>query len=132
MSEQSEQCPGLLTVVLDRHNETLLTALTDAEFTDRAAKLARAVQEVGSLTAKHTDMKAQMKADLTRAESERDLLAMVVSRKAENREAIVEVRANYQDGRAYCVRLDTGEIVRHRLLTDQEKQQPLNYDGEPS
>ena len=114
---------------LDTHTETLLTPLTDAEWTQRANALARACQDIGSLEAKHADMKAQMKADLTRLEAERDRLALIVNRKAENREVAVTAYADYTRAEVSYVREDSGEIVRTRPMDDKERQTPLPMEG---
>jgi hypothetical protein len=111
--------------VLSTGTERLMTRLTPHEFEDRAEGLARAVQDVATEEARHADVKAQLKADLTKLEAERDRLTSVVSRRAELREVPVRLLADLEMGEALLVRDDSGEVVRRRPLTEAERQEPL-------
>lgn len=99
--------------------------LSETEYMDRANALARACGDVRTVESKHANMKAQMKSELTDVETERDRLGDVVRAKAELRDVMVSCLADDRQGLALYIRADTGEEIRRRPLTDQERQAEL-------
>lgn len=108
--------------MLRETTEKLLCRLTPDEFIARASALARVVQDMHGEEQRQTDMKAQMKAAIASLDAERDQLSLVVSRSAELRDVRVTEDADYARGIAITWRTDTGEEVRRRPLSDQERQ----------
>jgi hypothetical protein len=112
-------------MILETRTESLSTNLTDEEFMARARDLARANQNIEALEQRQTDMKAQMKVEMTSAEAEQGRLTLIVARKAELRDVEVLVLADLKTGIARYVRQDTGEEYRTRPLTVEERQEKL-------
>lgn len=111
--------------LLSTSHDTLLCALTAEEFDARSTALARLCQDITSEEQRHGDVKAQLKAALTKLQAERDSLALVVGRRAELRDVATRVMADFARGEALVIREDTGEVVRRRALTEFERQESL-------
>lgn len=114
-----------LRLVSDRNVESLSCPLTDEEFSDRSSQLARVCEAIDNLEDAQKQQKAAMKAEQARLEADRSALAMAVRRKAETRDVQVSEFADDDSGFMLTIRADTGEIVRKRRLTMDERQIPL-------
>lgn len=112
-------------VLVQTKPETLECRLSHDEFLDRARALAEACQDIESEEGRQTQVKADLKAQMTRLEAERSRLSLIVTRKAEPRETPTTIYADDARGLAITIREDTGEVVRQRELTPNERQLPL-------
>lgn len=99
--------------------------LTGDELLDRGASLAAVIQDIDSEERRQNDQKAQMKARLAELDARRTQLAIVIGRKEEDRDVEVQVFNDYDKGTVEVVRVDTGEAVSRRRMTDEERQQRL-------
>ena len=108
--------------VVGRSQEMLSCLLTTEELADRAQQLAAKVGEAGNHAAHSEQVKAGLKAEEKRIESEIHRLGMIVTRKEEPRVIDVEVVDDYEDGLHLEIRQDTGEVVRSRGLSEHERQ----------
>ena len=104
-------------------------ALTDAELIERAGQLAKAVSDIHLEESRQESVKREMKARLGELESARDRLGSVVQRREELRDVQCEDTLNLATGRYTRVRLDTGEVIVDRPLSDAERQHELNLSG---
>lgn len=124
--------------VLSKKIEQLECQLTEDEFKARASALAAACQDVHREEERQAQMKASMKAETARLESERSRLTLVVARRAEIRDVQVRVEADDEHAEAVTTREDTGEVVRRRALELHERQpnlpgtDPHDDDAEPT
>ena len=108
--------------VVGRSQEMLSCLLTTEELADRAQQLAAKVGEAGNHAAHSEQVKAGLKAEEKRIESEIHRLGKIVTRKEEPRVIDVEVVDDYEDGLHLEIRQDTGEVVRSRGRSEHERQ----------
>jgi len=93
-------------------------------------QLAAANQEVYRLRGEQKTVQSQMAAAVKGAEA----IAAELSRKIENEREMREVEVHYQmdtpsPGIKTIVRADNGEPVRTEKMTNDERQQSLNFEG---
>lgn len=110
-------------------SEVLDCVLTEDEQRERGQQLAESVKAVSDLERDQKDVKASMKEAMEDAEAERERLALIVRDGKEPR--TVPVRLDYDDqrGMVHKTRLDTGELIGTRPMTDEEKQRALPFLG---
>lgn len=99
--------------------------LREDELLERGHSLASVIQDITSEEARQVDVKAQMKARLSELEARRSQLAIVVSRREEQRDVTCDVFHDYDRVVVETVRRDTGEVVYSRAMTEDERQLPL-------
>jgi hypothetical protein len=92
-------------------------------------KLARACEDIGAQEKRSADVKAELKAREAEIQAEVTRLTAVVRRQEEYRDVAVNVMHDYARGRVYEVRLDTGEEIGTREMTNEERQ--LGLPGVP-
>ena len=109
--------------------EQLSCHLTDEEFMVRARDLALVCQDLEGEADRQSQIKADMKAAMTKLEAEQSRLSLIVARKAEVRDVLVDVLADDMMGEAITVRQDTGEIINRRKLLASEQQLPLDLEA---
>jgi hypothetical protein len=118
------------TRVLVANKTQLLTCpLTDEEFMLRAHHLALVCQDIENEEDRQSQIKADMKAALAKLEAEQSRLTLIVARKAEVRDVLVDIIADDVAGEAITVRQDTGEIIHRRQLEPAERQLPLDLEA---
>lgn len=110
--------------------ETLPVRLTKSELLERGNSLALAREHYTRQRGEAKAAAAVAKADLEEIEGEVDRLAGIVRAKAEPRPVETRVVRDYERGVVDTVRLDTGELVRTRAMTEQERQIRIFDDGE--
>lgn len=126
--KRTKKLPAPRILVKDKVQH-LSCALTDEEFMLRAHHLAVVCQDIESEEGRQSQIKADMKAALAKLEAEQSRLTLIVARKAEVREVLVDVLADDAVGEAITVRQDTGEIINRRQLDPSEKQLPLDLEA---
>lgn len=114
--------------LIEGKTEQLECHLTTEEFLDRATALAVVCQDITREDGRQSQIKADMKAQLSRLEAEQSRLTLVVTRKAEPREVRVTTFADDDKAEAMTVRDDTGEVIRRRALDLSERQLTLPVD----
>lgn len=107
--------------------ETLSCVLTDDELRERGEQLAKAIEDIATEQKNQESIKAEMKSSIATLEARRDALAAQVRRKAELRQVEVEEVTDYVSGRFSRSRLDTGEVIHERPLTNDERQASLEF-----
>ena len=116
---------------LSTHVELLPVSLTTEELLARSDRLANIESEISAEDERHAQMKAELKAGMTRLVSERSRLAVIVSQKSEPRNVEVAVYQVPNSHSVEIVRLDFNQIVRTREMTKEELQMvlPLGESG---
>jgi hypothetical protein len=112
-------------VSLKKLTRNLPCRLTETELLDRADQLSVVVQETTAEEGRQTDVKAQMKARLTELDARKTRLAITIGRKEEYRDVEVELMADVQAGTVTIYRMDNGEALETRPMTEQERQSSL-------
>lgn len=110
---------------LSRYHASLLCKLTHDEVHEYGRLLAAQVQSITDEEIRQGHERKTMKDRMDRLEGERDRLAELVSTGSEKREIECIVQADYGTGKAYTIRVDTGEIIDERALKADEKQMGL-------
>src|SRR5205814_1447675 len=111
--------------ILDRKMLDLAVKLTADEQLERGRSLAEALENIRGEEARQDSIKQQMKATIAELEARRDRLMSVVSRGEELRPVQCEDIATFSTGKMARVRLDTGEVIFERSLSDTERQEKL-------
>lgn len=99
----------------------LQVPLTDAEIQARGEQLANAIKERDDLEVTQKAEKDRMKDDMSAVEGRIHSLARVVSERVEERSVQVELRCNLGLGLVEEVRCDTGEVIKSRAATKEDK-----------
>jgi hypothetical protein len=99
--------------------------LTDDEKIARSLMLAEALDRRNQLDLERKDTMAEFKDREAKLDSEIGRLGTIVRGGKELRQVECEDQHNYKNGTADRVRLDTGEVVQTRPLTEEERQQEL-------
>lgn len=110
---------------IEKITKNLPCKLTEVELKEFGRKLAVKCEDIAAEESRQKDQKSEMKARLDGMESERATLAIVVRRQEEQRDVEVEEFYDYAAGKVTQTRLDTGEKIRVRPMTNEERQQPL-------
>lgn len=119
--------------VIWKGNENQLCELTEEERHDAADAMAEAEIEVGNLESQIETLKAQIKGKRDQIKKMRERIAElsnVIHFRRETRQVYVVAFADTEAGEAIIWRTDTGEVVRRRPLTPDEKQQEFDLDDE--
>jgi hypothetical protein len=106
-------------------NSLLSCKLTDDELLQAGQDLAKVNQDIVREENDQTSAKAQMKARLTGLEAKRTEISLKISRKAEERSVEVERILNFQIGKYFETRIDTGEVIHQRDIRDDERQETV-------
>lgn len=104
---------------------TLPVKLSQDELRERGDTLASVIQDLNTEQKRQTDQKAQMKAKLSELEARQTQLAIMISRREEDREVVIDVWHDFERGTVSEVRRDTGEELHSRHMTDEERQRSL-------
>ena len=115
--------------VIRTGTEELFCDLTEAEWTERATRMAHVEEELERHTGHEQQIKTDLKANRTRLEAERASLAGQVRSRSELRSVEIQHIANYRSGVFQEVRVDTGAVVRQRSLTPEERQGQLPLEA---
>lgn len=108
--------------------DTLPCALTDEEVLKFAGELANANKEVDNAIDEKKFLMQQANAKVKRAEAHRDEITAIVASRTEWREVTVHKVFDYENGKVTETRIDTGEVIRSRDMSDDERQASLLED----
>lgn len=114
-----------------KYVEYLKCDLTDAEIADAARELARANNRKGSIESQKKEVDAQLKAEIAAQESVISRLSALIESGHEYRNIDCRVELDTPEpGRKTVVRLDTGEIVNVKPMTDADRQMVIDLQTE--
>lgn len=108
----------------------LRVTLTREEIEDRADRAANIIEERDGLEEEMKAYQKAKKADIEKLDAEHRQLSNEVRTKATYRDVECKRTFDYNEGKVFEVRLDTGEILKKRLMTERELQMGLFEDPE--
>lgn len=105
-----------------RHEEPLLCALDDDELRQRGADAARIVSQLDQLDEQRRLAASDFRDRMKELRSKLREISAAVRERQEERMVACETEPNYAAGLMVTVRLDSGEVIRSRPLTSEERQ----------
>ncbi len=111
-----------MTMKTKRHNMSLVCKLTDEEIRDRGFEAGQLDQEVQDLEAEFDEAKKLHKAEVNSNENRRRLLLREIRTKQTTRPVECEIEPDFLNLQVRTTRLDTGELVHERPMSEDEKQ----------
>lgn len=116
---------------LEPCTKLLRCKLTRDELLKYGGELAQALQDIVTEEALQASMKQSMKAALASLEAKSSELSTKVARGEELRDVEVEPRLDFKTSTYYEIRGDTGEKISQRPITEDERQENLEFGGKP-
>lgn len=104
--------------------------LSDEERLAFADQLAEANERVEEAIASRKSLMQQMAAEVNQAVGHRDRINGIVASKTEYRDIDIEVTFDFNKGRVIQQRIDTGEEIINRPMTQKERQTNMLNDPE--
>ena len=105
--------------------EYLKCLLTEKEKTELSAKIAKAISDRASAEAKLKEVGASIKAQIAQLDAEISEKALQINNGYEYRNVECRMDKDYRLGSVTITRLDTGEVIRERPMTAEERQMEL-------
>ena len=105
--------------------EYLKCHLTEKEKTELSAKIAKAISDRASAEAKLKEVSASIKAQIAQLDAEISEKALQINNGYEYRNVECRMDKDYRLGSVTITRLDTGEVIRERPMTAEERQMEL-------
>jgi len=105
--------------------EYLKCLLTEKEKTELSAKIAKAISDRASAEAKLKEVGASIKAQIAQLDAEISEKALQINNGYEYRNVECRMDKDYRLGSVTITRLDTGEVIRERAMTVEERQLEL-------
>jgi hypothetical protein len=118
------------TELLKTFSKLLACKLTDDELLRYGGELGSVIQDIAEEEDRQASLKQELKARLAGLEAKRTELATKLVRREELRDVEVQPERNYSASRYYEVRLDTGEVIRERPLSAEERQMGLEIEDQ--
>lgn len=112
-------------VDIQKASEMLKCDLQDTELLQFGEDLANAQSEIHELNTQLDGIKKEYKSKTSALEAEVDKLGNLLRQKYQMREVECEVTCDYDEGIVIVKRMDTGEEVKRRPMTDSELQREL-------
>jgi len=113
-----------------KETRMLRVALTQEELLTAGDKLAELLDNHRQAVSARESLTKQYKAKESELDAQIESQQILVRNKSELRKVICQSVMDYTDVRAYTTRLDTGEIIEDRKLTEDERQSSLPFDGQ--
>jgi hypothetical protein len=118
--------------VLKQEVMDLQVHLTDGELLTLAKQQSELIGKIEGHKKRAASVKAQLNADLTSLEAQLNAIATTIREQSTIKPVRVEHRADWPRNVVKVVRLDTGETIRERIPSEDERQQPmLTVEGGP-
>ena len=105
--------------------EYLKCQLTEKEKTELSAKIAKAISDRASAEAKLKEVSTSIKAQIAQLDAEISEKALQINNGYEYRNVECRMDKDYRLGAMTITRLDTGEVIRERPMTSEERQMEL-------
>ena len=105
--------------------EYLKCQLTEKEKTELSAQIAKAISDRASAEAKLKEVSASIKAQIAQLDAEISEKALQINNGYEYRNVECRMDKDYRLGSVTITRLDTGEVIRERPMTAEERQMEL-------
>ena len=107
---------------------SLICDLTDEEIQAYSNELARLVTEQAEVEAEKKEVVADFGAKLTKIIADTRVLSRKVSTRKETRQVECDHEYDYVRGLVYTIRPDTGVTISQRQMTEDEKQERLDFE----
>jgi hypothetical protein len=114
--------------LLKTFSKLLACKLTDEELLRYGGELGSVIQDIAEEEDRQASLKQELKARLAGLEAKRTELATKLVRREELRDVEVQPERNYDANRYYEIRMDTGEIIKERPLSAEERQIGLKIE----
>jgi hypothetical protein len=108
--------------------EYLKCMLTQAQLKEQAEKMADNLSQIAQYEADLKSIKRQIEADIAKCQSELTSAHERYRSRFEMKNVDCEVRKNFETNTVTVIRTDTGEVVRERALTAEERQLMLELE----
>lgn len=118
------------TVVLKTITRKLPVVLDEEGVAIAGIRLAKLLQNHEEHEAQAKELRDKLKKQTDAIQADIDEVAAAIRAGEEQQDVAVEVRADFERATAEFVRLDTGETVEKRTLTDDERQQKMVFEDE--
>ena len=102
--------------------------LTDSEIQNYSNELARVTSEQAEIEAEKKEVLSDFTAKLNKCVADSRVLARKVTTRKEERQVECDYEYDYAKGLVFIVRTDTGVTISQRKLTDDERQERLDFD----
>ncbi len=109
--------------------EYLKCLLTEKEKTELSARIAKAISDKASIEARLKEVTASLKAEIAKCDAEIADAALQINTGSQYKNVDCQIERNYRLGTVTITRLDTGEIIRERPMTAEERQMTLPVSG---
>lgn len=113
-----------------KEKQYLKVELSQEEILQAADELATALDNLSQLDAEKESVTRELKAKAAALEAEVTTQQLLVRNKYERRNIDCENTLDYTTMESYTKRLDTGEEILRRPMTEDEKQTTLPFDGD--
>jgi len=107
----------------------LACPVPDVQVADYGRKLAKALAEIDQATQDLKDHTKEAKGEIAEMEKEARSLRRAVTEQVMDDDVECRVDYNWDSGMKEIYRMDTGEFVRGEEITDDERQEALDMDG---
>ena len=112
------------------HYQKLVCDLNDTEVQNYSNELARLVTEQAEIEAEKKEVMSDFAAKINKAIADCRVLSRKVSTRKEERQTECDYEYDYVRGTVYTIRIDTGVTISSRKLTDDERQERLDFENE--
>jgi hypothetical protein len=119
------------TIKIEPFTQSLACALKREEIEEKAQRAAHLISDRDSREAVFKEERNAQKNQLEKLDTEIRSLSAEVREKVTFRDVSCERRYVYAQATVQDVRLDTGEILSERPMSDSEKQRELDFDKKP-
>jgi len=112
------------------HYQKLICDLTEEEVSNYSNELARLITEQGEVEAEKKEVMSDFAAKINKIIADSRVLSRKVTTRKEERQVECDYEYDYIRGVVFTVRMDTGVTIGQRKLTDEERQERLDFEGE--
>ncbi len=106
--------------------EYLRCLLTEKEKTELSSTIAKTISDKGILEGRLKEVTTSLKADMAKCDAQISEIAQQINNGYIYRNVDCRMEKNYRLGSVTITRLDTGEIIRERPMTSEERQMKLS------
>lgn len=110
------------------HYQKLVCDLNEQEVRQYSNELARLVTEQAEVEAEKKEVMSDFTAKINKIVADSRVLSRKVSTRKEERQVECDREFDYTKGMVYTVRMDTGETIDQRKMTEDEKQERLQFE----
>jgi hypothetical protein len=109
---------------------TLSCDLTQDEISAYSNELAITIQLKQETESHKKEVMSDFTAKLNKCDADAYMLSRKINNRREDRQIECDWELDYPNGKAYLIRMDTGVTIDSRKLTDEERQQRFDLEGE--